>query len=90
VAATISGSVWSSHPKFATFCNAEYVVSAFAVQVQLAKQTTTPKPAMIFFMRAVIVGFRKVEVKQGGIRDGKLPQNPAPMAETGATRGAAR
>jgi hypothetical protein len=45
---------------------------------------------MIFFMRAVIVGFRKVEVKQGGIRDGKLPQNPAPMAETGATRGAAR
>jgi hypothetical protein len=45
---------------------------------------------MSFFIRARNVGFREVEVKQGGIREGKLPQDPAPMAETGATRGVAR
>jgi hypothetical protein len=73
VASTISGSLWSSHPKFATFCNAEYVVSAFAVQGQLAKQTTRPNHATIFFIRTGNVGFRKVKVKQGGIGEGELP-----------------
>jgi hypothetical protein len=90
VASTIAGVLWSSHPKFATFCKAEYVVSACALQGQLARQTTTLKTARTFFIEKCTISFEQTKVQQGGISEGKPPSNPAPMAQTGATHRAAR